>query len=591
MSLLDTASLVTTPNAYKTSKLYSIVPSDGTGDFTATRAGDTATRVASDGLIKINRTNVLLQSNNFGTTWTLLNASLTTSQTDPLGTNTATKLVDDTTNGQHYVNQSVTTLAAVYSFSIYVKAAEYSQFQLFHRTGVSTNFNLSTLTTTTNGSISGTIEEIGNGWYRCTSVALMTAAANTQRIIILDDTGASSFAGTGAKGILIWRTQLELGDIPTQYIDTTTTAVTSGGPLANVPRLDYFGGGCPKLLIEPARTNQALYSTMLDNAAWTTSAVGVSVTKNATTSPSGMQSAEKVVANNGATTHYIRQINFSVVNTSSYVASVFVKKAEWNTVRIFLSNYFSPNPSAVFNIDTLSVSAQNATGQIIPYPNGWYRLILYSNVAPITGVGAHFTIDIGNNGNVGVAGNGTNGLFLWGAQFEAGTFPTSLIQTFNATATRNAESYADTSASSLIGATEGTLFADFVATGFSSSGIALNVSNNTNQQYLQIVLNSSGQIQFDVLSTTQQALITKSGNSTNTRYKVACAYKQNDFVMYVNGVQIGTDNSGTIPTGLSRIDFDFGNASSFANCGLIINTAALWKTRLPNSDLATLTTI
>jgi hypothetical protein len=52
MNLLDTASLVVTPNGYKASKLYSIVPSDGTGDMTFARTGDTATRVNSSGLIE-----------------------------------------------------------------------------------------------------------------------------------------------------------------------------------------------------------------------------------------------------------------------------------------------------------------------------------------------------------------------------------------------------------------------------------------------------------------------------------------------------------------------------------------------------------
>jgi hypothetical protein len=52
MSLLDNASLFLTPNAYKEGKLYSVIPSDGSGDFTFTRA-TTATRVNSDGLVEL----------------------------------------------------------------------------------------------------------------------------------------------------------------------------------------------------------------------------------------------------------------------------------------------------------------------------------------------------------------------------------------------------------------------------------------------------------------------------------------------------------------------------------------------------------
>jgi hypothetical protein len=58
MSLLDTASLLLTPNAYKEGKLYSVIPSDGSGDFTFTRA-TTATRVNSDGLVELVPYNLL----------------------------------------------------------------------------------------------------------------------------------------------------------------------------------------------------------------------------------------------------------------------------------------------------------------------------------------------------------------------------------------------------------------------------------------------------------------------------------------------------------------------------------------------------
>jgi hypothetical protein len=52
MNLLDTASLVVTPNGYKAGKLYSIIPEDGSGDMAFSRTGNTATRVNANGLIE-----------------------------------------------------------------------------------------------------------------------------------------------------------------------------------------------------------------------------------------------------------------------------------------------------------------------------------------------------------------------------------------------------------------------------------------------------------------------------------------------------------------------------------------------------------
>ena len=57
MSLFESASLVITPNGTKASKLYSIKPTDGSGDLTVTRA-TTATRVNSAGLIETVSANV-----------------------------------------------------------------------------------------------------------------------------------------------------------------------------------------------------------------------------------------------------------------------------------------------------------------------------------------------------------------------------------------------------------------------------------------------------------------------------------------------------------------------------------------------------
>ena len=64
MSLLDTASLIVTPNGYKEGKLYSVIPSDGSGDLSVTRA-TTATRVNSQGLVELVPYNLLQYSEDF----------------------------------------------------------------------------------------------------------------------------------------------------------------------------------------------------------------------------------------------------------------------------------------------------------------------------------------------------------------------------------------------------------------------------------------------------------------------------------------------------------------------------------------------
>jgi hypothetical protein len=137
MSLLTQASLITTPNAYKggasSGKLYSIVPTNGNGDMTFTRATSAtnpATRDNSSGLIELvgnnvprleydvaggcpsillepQRTNSLSYSEQFNdTSWSKNNSTIQADVTiSPDGTQDADRLVEDILLGQHFISK------------------------------------------------------------------------------------------------------------------------------------------------------------------------------------------------------------------------------------------------------------------------------------------------------------------------------------------------------------------------------------------------------------------------------------------------------------------------------------------------------
>jgi hypothetical protein len=94
---------------------------------------------------------------------------------------------------------------------------------------------------------------------------------------------------------------------------------------------------------------------------------------------------------------------------------------------------------------------------------------------------------------------------------------------------------------------------------------------------------------FIRLSNTTQAAIFSSALPSGT-YKIALAYKNNDVVAYINGVQIGTDTSASIPT-TSVVTFVDPVTTNAATKTVNIKAAAIWKTRLTNAQLAQLTTI
>jgi hypothetical protein len=169
-----------------------------------------------------------------------------------------------------------------------------------------------------------------------------------------------------------------------------------------------------------------------------------------------------------------------------------------------------------------------------------------------------------------------------------GSYATSYISTTSASATRVADACYKTGISSLIGQTEGVMFVDwnFENKPDSNGSIPLVINGSAGEAY--IFVTGGGTLLGELYNSGVQASITGSIGAVG-RKKIAFAYKQNDFVLYMNGVQIGTDTSGTVGS-MTAVTVGGYYASSYqANSG--INQAILFPTRLTNSELASLTTI
>ena len=181
-----------------------------------------------------------------------------------------------------------------------------------------------------------------------------------------------------------------------------------------------------------------------------------------------------------------------------------------------------------------------------------------------------------------------------------GSYATSYISTTSSSATRVADACFKTGISSLIGQTEGVLFADVNWNVQAESGSPVvgiltlnnNVANLDNCIILGIERQTGGTNRVYCLvqnsGSTQAALFGSSISSG--RYKIALGYKANDFVLYVNGVQIATDTSGTVPT-TSEVLLGTRFQGDSVNLNDTINEAVLFPTRLTNAELASLTTI
>ncbi len=558
------------PSGYKDQKVYCTKPADGSGDLVFSRASS-ATRVQSDGLIEKVRTNLVLQSNGFSTVnWAKSGSGLglapvvtANAGTAPDGTNTASRVVFNcvgvTSLDRSILNQGVTSANSTpHASSVFIKA--FSAGEVGKQVRFITEFSGAQLIIT-----------LTADWQRVVNVGTSTSTS----INFLLETRGSVTANTSADVLLAFA-QLETGDIATDYIPTTTAAV-SVGPVSGLPRLDYLNSTCPKLLLEPQRTNLFNFSEQLDNAYW--SAIGsLTITANTNVSPDGYTNADLVTITSAPARI---QRAFTGLTAGTRTLSCFVKAGTGAQFRINTYDGIV-DKGATFNVATGSVisTGTGVTATITNYGNGWYR-VTHNYTSAGTTYSCQFFFD-----NVGT-------YQVYGFQFEdLVAYATSYIPTLAASVTRVADACSKTGISSLIGQTEGTLFVEFVNDGNNNSTIdrIISVSDGTSSNRMYLARLTGGSSYFvSVASGTQTGEITGTTMPQGV-VKIAVAYKNNDVAMYVNGSLVGTDTSHTTPA-TSNLYLGQENAGTTNNLWKPYKQALVFKTRLSNAALQELTTL
>jgi hypothetical protein len=551
MSLLNDASLLVTPNAYKEGKLYSVIPSNGNGDFTVTRA-TTATRVNAAGLVELVPYNLLRYSEMFsegawGKTSCIITANTTAA---PNGTLTAdTYTVTNAVANNLYQDLILTT--GNYSISIYAKKGSSNIIRLLNvSSGTSAawfDLNLGQVVGTVNGG-TASIENAGNGWYRC--IYNGTSITSGYTGIGLSDTANTATAAIGSS-VFIWGAQLVEGTQAKDYFATETRL--------NIPRLDYSLGSCPSILVEPQRTNLFTWSEAFDNVAWTKSTT--TITANTTIAPSGLMTADTMSVSSNAS----RIIASNVLTAGTYTISIWAKVLSGSGTMRFNLTIDGAGTSSFF---TPTTEWQRFT----------YTFTAATSVTTISFRGQTFVGD----------------LAIWGAQLEAGAYPTSYIPTSLASVTRNVDVVGKTGISSLIGQTEGTIYIDsninYTAL---RDGIFIVIRNQANAaNRIQIFFNpiSNNNISFNHTINGVSNLVNSNIVSTGN-VKIALAYKNGQpTVMYLNGTPYSTiGNIGAFSTTIDAIYYGCFSDTGAASYNGLLGNAALFPTRLTNTQLAALT--
>jgi len=326
--------------------------------------------------------------------------------------------------------------------------------------------------------------------------------------------------------------------------------------LSNVPRIDYTGGGCPHILAEPQRTNLLPYSEDFSDSNWSKQS-GITPTYNTTEtlSPDGTHNATKFIGT-GSTGVYDSGISVS----GNITRSVYLKSVSGTTTAVFKD----PNATG------------GATDVNLTITNDWQRFEL-----------------IGDNGTASqglwIDDITSDGLYMWGAQLEEGSYSTSYIPTSGSTVTRNQDQFTRDGIGSLINSTEGVLFVEMAALSDDGTLRQLSLSGGGANTVRLILSSSANSVRLFIQVGGGTAIdLTYTLSDTTSFFKAAIRYANNNFSLWVNGVKVKEQLSGTIFSAntLTSLGFDDGVSPSFYGK---VKQLQVYDTALTDVQLTSLT--
>ena len=420
------------------------------------------------------------------------------------------------------------------------------------------------------------IESANNDYWRFSMTATDTGNNTSLEFSIygtLSSNGTSVSVGAGSLRT-IWGAQLVKGDQPKDYLKTTDRL--------DIPRIDYTNGE-PSILLEPSRTNLVPYSNDFSNSAWTKSAS--TINSNAIISPDGTSNAVKLVENSANTEHAI--FDNVITSTGDFSISIMVKASERSRVRV--SNG-SNSHRADFDLSNGNISNKvSVTADMISMPNDWYLCKISYNISS-TAAQYMFLSLIDNSGNVSYQGDGSSGVYIYGAQLEAGSYATSLIHTSGSAVTRSADAANNAGNSDLINSTEGVLYAEFKGQNDNTFNY-ISVSDGGTTNYAAILCSDvDNEIAYRYYVSNSGVQIVTSVSNLLEFNKIAVKWKVNDFSIYINGVQVGASTSGSVNSAgtLNNVSFARGTSNNTPFYGNF-KSVMVFKEALTDLELEKLT--
>ena len=381
------------------------------------------------------------------------------------------------------------------------------------------------------------------------SVKYSTAYADNIGFITTTGSYTFYYTATSDYNLVIGRTQNGVA-----YDSSVTNISIKESTKNNLARVDY-DGTASSLLVEPERTNVFIQN---DISTWN----GFSSYAGNTTAP------------DGTTINFVnmedRRIfpTTTIINSTEYTSSIYLKGNKTADVKL-------RNTAANDTVITLSTE--------------WQRFELTAtSVSTVTNT---LLIDARFSQGMGVSGLE---VAVYGGQTEVGSYPTSYIPTDGGTVTRNQDQYSKTGISNLINSEEGVLFVEMAALSDDETNREITLSDGIGSNYVLIRFNSGGSnriyTRVDVGGALEYYDLNTSHTITNNN-KIAIRWGASNFATFINGVEAGSQLSGSSFSADTLTELNFDNGAGGGNFYGKVKQLQVFKTALTDPELVTLTTI
>ena len=388
-------------------------------------------------------------------------------------------------------------------------------------------------------------------------LALIPAAQGTKLYSVLPSDGSGDFTFT--RGSVATRINAQ------GLIEN----VASGQSRLNYPMIDGVQKGCPHHILEPARTNVVQYSEDFLNGfvLSRTSAFGSGSEINNVISPEGSLNGSYIQQASGETSGGGVFNTVSYIDGTTYTISIFAKKKENRYIR--LGAGIGVSGAAVFcgfDLQDGLVGSPDTgvTGKIENYGNGWYRCSI-TLVSQVTLSRNTFFYQSSNLNSF--ITTPLNGIYIWGASVEVGSYPTSYIPTSGTAVTRSAETATGAGNSTTFNDSEGVLMAEISALDNDGDFRVISVSDGTSDNRVVIYYSNDAKLKafYKMGGNVFNGVFSIDNYDIEQNTKIIYKYKLNDFQLWVNGFKLASSNSGSVLSGntFNTLNFNAGSSTEF----------------------------